>query len=627
MRLDKLVTVLLVIIVSATGAVAAETIKVDPNTQGDISSTASHLLATSGRVKLEANNLTLASLLRDASKQAGIVMYPSDSPEDWQSRERTVTVFANNLSETGFRRGIAHLLEYQWLIKTYPDKRKEYILHETLAARLAREKWLSQTQAQYEKWRVECVDAARNDAATSQDMTEEEIQAARKADPWLYFLSTNPAGNQWAQVLQNMPTEWQNYIASGQAKYIRLEETPPAIRKSLETILGLPPTATSQTIDAGIRSLPMVRLQIDASNGEDDAVSGYANSSGFLCVYVKASDDNLLREVERLPIGPSKSTGCLWYGRMQTLLEDGLSREKAYQQGGTDSFSALKTRLEDMKPQPPDAPELMREITHRAVGDASESGLTKHLRGLARETGLSIMFETFDNAQTFCGAVPEKGTIRDILQAITHGSGLVWEKYGDVIFVRYPDWIKKRSLEVPSALLARWESHAKADVGLTYDTMLDIVSNTSHDQREQTLGRNEILRACGINKTLSGPIQISLVTLSQLSNDELKRQFMTTGLPVTKLRDLKYSGEQMDNYAASLKRYDDDVMIRVRVKALGKEDPRGQQAIDLCYFSEKNAKETVTTDYTVAFLTASKYLSSIEINPKKREHKTECEQQ
>lgn len=538
--------------------VTAGKVTVDPNTPAAKAAAEIKEIVEETDVALEkkltydGGDVVLPKMLEDITKLTGVKMQPSSSADNWQVRQRTAIVFVNNAPLSEFKDGLSNLFGYRWSRVTADNGQRTYFLREVINQRNARQNILdAEKQAEIDA-RFEGINAALDAAEKSQHLTPKELKDARKNDPWLYYLSSNTAGKKWAEVMQAVPDDWWQQVAEGKSKSVQVDKQDDAVTMKiiglLEDIRTLSASGTASFGNDDLRQDPLAEFNIAS-------MQQVTSGSVAALFYIYAKHAELIndgkdttwssRAIEMFPIGQSKSSGCMTAGYVHILREEGKPQADLLQLALDKSCDYFNAKRNDPESDAKTDPELLKEIEHKPIADPKkpdESNVVKHLRALAKETGFTIMMETFDDEIDACKTAwaPDKGKIFDILSAISLHTRSSWEKKGNVILFRYKEWPTLRALEVPNHLIKRWEDLAKAHDGLTFDDMADIVRNATYEQIDRTLLKNKLLSMAGVNNSMiRGPYYGSLRVLALLPDDATRVSFRSEmGVPVKLLREL-----------------------------------------------------------------------------------------
>jgi hypothetical protein len=231
-----------------------------------------------------------------------------------------------------------------------------------------------------------------------------------------------------------------------------------------------------------------------------------------------------------------------------------------------------------------------------------ETGLARQLRGLAKETGYTILVETFDwqshevNIYTQGGFPPAHATIYDVIKGITLGF-YDFEKKGNILLFRPKDWQRRRALEVDKDKVDQWEKLAKAHDGLLFYDMLDIVQNTTFDQIKETLMENSVLREAGI-KNIYFSLYGMLRLISLLPDTNSRNAFCSEmGLPISVLKGLDLSEEQLKPYKEMVQSESDNTFIGVTVRDMDKENKDGRQEVTI--FTRRGVDVSITESHLI----------------------------
>lgn len=505
--------------------------------------------ALSKKITYEGANLPLEKILGDVTQQGGVKFTPSSSADNWQARERTAVVFLQDASLSDFKSGIAKLFDYQWT-KIDDGEKKRYVLKESRHARLIRESALNVRDQKNTKLRVEAISSALDAAEKATSLTSIELKEAKDSDPWLYFLSENPSGRAWAELLRKLPVEVWEGVAAGESQNINLADS--SMQNLITQIRDLPMTGTSSITNndwgGENRRLPIYEASVGSVNNPDGGIAAYIYVWTLKTELKNGYESMSHQMIEMFPVGKSKCFNCMADGFSSQNIDKGMRWIDAKNAGLQKVCDMPGTSTQAITEKPEVDKALLREIEHKPVEDKNkkkENGMIRHLRGLSHETGFTIMVETFEDARTEFWAVPEKGTIKDILDAIA-GPDLTYERSGNTILLRYKDWPERRALELPNALVDRWEKLAKAHDGLMFDDLYEIVQNANYEQITKTLKRNPILDYATKNEMIFFGTYSYIKVLAMLPDEDSRRLYRSdTGLPIGKIKELNLQGEEM----------------------------------------------------------------------------------
>ena len=562
----------LLTLASLTAAVA-EKVTSDPNVPGAKSAQQveeepqDHDSALDKKITYDGPDLDLTKMLAEVSLASGVKMQPSAKAESWQVRQRTAVVFLNDAPLSEFKNGLGKLFGYRWTRVTAGSGQRSYVIREIAIQKATRQGKIDAAKQAEIDARKDSILRAIQDVDKALSLTPGELKEARDKDPWLYYLATNPAGKKWAEVIRSVPQDWWQQVAEGSGKRVNVADaSDPASKKIiglLEAIRTLPPSATAHFGSSTgsepsryqtYRADPLDRFQI-----ESDMAATPGGNAAMIFAYVRhthlvnggTTQAWSTETIDMCPIGPSMSSACLTAGYRNALSEDGTPLEQVGQAAIDKSCDYFNAKNKDPEPDTKTDPALLKEIEHKPIPDPKrkdEPNLIAHLRGLAKETGFTMMLETFDddrNVSPKSAWAPDKGKIFDILSDLAKTGRMTWEKSGNVVMFRYTEWPKLRTLEVSRDLIKRWEDAAKAHDMLTFDDLYDVVSNTTYDQISKTLVKNKLLDLAGLGGRLTyGPTYPSLRIMAMLPDDSARSLFKSeTGVPVKLLRDLDLASD------------------------------------------------------------------------------------
>lgn len=586
MRLTTICVIALALFYLSTNQInALGKVTADPNVSSNsIIATVIEDPAASTKISYEGNNLSIEQQLSNITKLSGIQLQPSMSPGNWQVRERTATLLLNNITIADFKVGLAQLFTYRWSHVSDGEK-NVYVLRETTRALTARNAAIDDKRQEAAMKRAASIDRAISDASRASSIADkpQDLISAKENDPWIYYLASNPAGQLWAQLIQQVPDEWWQQMCSSTSKDALMysaKQVPSSITDLFNQVLSLPASVTSSN-DADDRAKPFYAVQL---------ISSDKDQAGSLAVSVNIGGKGKI--IESIPIGSSDSDDCRRLGRISSLMESGKTPDEAAEivkkeNAHTDDLHS------DAVPENKDS-FMQQRIKHSPL-DApnkadrkNDTELVRHLRGLASETKLNIMLETFDTASQTCSSIniPKEGTIAEILDAML-GNKLAWQRNGNLLILNYTDWAERRAEEVPKALINRWEKMARNHLGLTFDDLLDIVKNTSYKQFSGAVARNKLLSVAGVREAIESDLYAELEILAQIPDSNMQKLYQsTTGIPLKIVMGLDFSSEPLCCFKKLLDMWysaDPDGAIGIVIKDLGQENLQGHQHIKLYY--------------------------------------------
>ncbi len=540
---------LLLIVLLSSPIHAEGKITTDPNTPGAKpierqSTSPDEDAALSKKITYDGPDLDLTAMLSQISKLSGVRMQPSSAKDNWQVRQRTAIVFMNDAPLSGFKNGLAKLFSYRWSHVKQTDGSRPYVLRELDAKKLSRQEMIeAEKQAQIEANRAN-IEAAIDAAERSTKLTADQIKDARENDPWLYYLAVNPSGQRWAEVIRGIPSDWWEDAAFGKSISLGATKTNDLLNQKIialaEQILKLSPSGTSMACSSFYTDQP----RPDYSTYRSDPLEEFRISPGAISITVRrttphedGSVEILNQQLESCPVGPSDSFQCRVAGTVSTMAEGGKPLDEVRQPALDKVCAYLNAKNKDPEPDSTIDPALLKVIEHKPLAESKkndEPSLITHLRGLAKETGFTMMVETFDypSSARKTASCAEKGTIFSMLNDLCKTSGTIWEKSDNLVLFRYKDWPKLRAWEIDNDLIKRWEDAAKAKGYLSFGDLYDVANNLTHDQVLQTLSRNKLLSLAGIDKLNFGPYYGFLAAASMLPEDQRRAFLSETGVPI-----------------------------------------------------------------------------------------------
>ncbi len=475
---------LAVLTLAALPVLAIGKVSVDPNTPGK--SAAVEGMVQDGdprlakRINGYAPQITVAQLCEAITRFDGVVARAGRNSNDWQVRDRRLSIFANGATLGELMNSVARVMKFKWersgepgkwSYRIYMDRRtlldaeaQRARAEEKLATELARKR-----KSTFEKY------------MELSDLTLEQKTKLRHENPFLYLCAQAGLGDGMSTFFRQIPAA-ADAIVNGGRMELTGDTLSPIAQASLIRFMSavtiteanFNPRAKDRIIPNDISSSGFklgINTNSDFYGGNEPAPFlgqiTFSYDSQQFDIPIIDPDGDLAALLGKVAI-----EGEMAGGSSRNVVEDHWSE-----------FSAVLTKSVaadyggEAPNVHPDDPTLGKEIDF-TIGWSSVPDAEKDL---ADKTRLSIVSDYFPGP----GLSPAVGYVaggkmatKDALNRFADAYIYNWDRRGSVIELRDRNWFKKRAAQIPDAWLERWRRELKTDGTLGLGSLSDLARLT-----------------------------------------------------------------------------------------------------------------------------------------------------
>ena len=423
------------------------------------------------RITYQAEAKKLPEVLADISAQTGVVFKASSSARYWAVRQRKVTLILKDMPLHEFMRELELLLDYHFT-KTGKPGEYVYVLWQDMVGRKKEQAALQAWQEKRTRHLKRSIDDTLSDTAKALLMTPEEIEKAKKSDPWLAYLASDPRGKAYSQIIQSIPPEaFDTLLKEEYVPSINIADLPPKAAAAVNQAASLLDKKTvSEMYKGHLPSFVVSSIGLGRTSGWGDDASMPACP---FCLYLFAKATDALEGdqygIDSFLIGPSDADPNTMRYRVFPINE----QEYAARSGSSELHkpaSSEKARVE---------PDLEKSVTFDFKKDPERpKDLQWKLEQLA---GLNIMLEWFPVDDSGYGTWSGERTLEETLNEIA-SEDLDWTKQGKTVRFRWKSWAQRRSWEIPYDWVLAWLKLIETNHELGFDTLVEIASKMTDAQ-------------------------------------------------------------------------------------------------------------------------------------------------
>lgn len=468
-------------IASATNTLAIGKVTVDPNTPDKAPVAAPTDSRVNPKVTYTARKQFICRILADLSAQTCVTLNAGFTDQDWQVRDRRMTILVKDLPLQDLMNSIARTMKFQWKTEGDPAKpsyrlymdRRAVLLYEAERRRATAR--IAALRAQARRHLLDCITsyAGPSDA---------DLADIKTSDPYSYALAKSGAAAGLEELFAACP-EAEAALADGNSWDSDSSVlSPRAAQAALRALAGLQMIDQAGAPLEGRDAIPntVASVTVEAANVIGDkgllasiGVNYYENGSlQSRCFFL------------RDPADPrATAEGLKTIGLWEAGKDD---HGKAY-----DEYH--KRMLSVTEPEYVTASDDPREPLAK---HAKDDDLDRKI-DLTLETKKKYSYEDFEDliaekcdlnvvAETYVGEMPvgsfgalkveAVGSLLGLLEDATESN---WWKHGSVVEVRSRNWYEARQKQIPEAWLDQWRQTFRTSGILDLDDLVAMASLTS----------------------------------------------------------------------------------------------------------------------------------------------------
>ncbi len=467
------------------------------------------------KVTLTVTAMKLADVLDQLAKQTGIYLHAGTGQQDWKVREQRVSVVAKEVPLRTLIGNFSEVLRFR-VSTGKKDGKTSYLFWQDRNQRDL-EAALLNSQAEAGTQRAIAVrQAALDSADEALKMTPQQIEAAKKDDPWLGYLGGTKSGRSSAQVLQQLSHNYPDFrdlMLRGKRARLNMSDASPEMQQAVRGLMGswstlmrgkngpepfsdftpfalvAAPTGDARSTEVGMGGMLTVLARV---NKPADARPDDVDSSGGV-------------PLGMMPLASKGSFVGRMIGKMFISIDSGKSPEEA-QRSLQDEFRDPKLLAEMLGKQsrleqkPPHEPWLLREVDwnydeldllkQAAIQADAEAQMLQHLSTVV---ALPLVVETYPNS------FPPTAFISKGKQPLYHlliaaeKTGWGWQLSKGTLELKPEDWALERSYMIPEATLKQYRALLQKNGTLELDELAALLAGLSDGQILHTLTADEEL--------------------------------------------------------------------------------------------------------------------------------------
>lgn len=490
-----------------TAALGIGKVMVDPNTPDKV-------VPADGRVNQKityaAKRQFVSRTLADLSERSGVTLSAGFNDQDWQVRDRRMTVIVKDVPLRELMDSIARTMKFLWKSEGDPAKpsyrlfmdRRAVLLVEAEKTRQAR--LIETMQARARERLLYSIEYAAG-------LNDAETEELRERDPYTYMLAKSGIAAGIDQLFRACP-ETRKTLATGErVKYV------PSLSPEI--------VAAAHTVEAGMSFRQSVPYDQDLStrNVGNVLLNNFSGLDrelvGRITIYY---EDEGRSQSDLVLWDPTSTKAQLMGERMAALWESPpeqhqkINDEYDKQEGSIKppDWSTLPADTVEPLAKHPDDPELEKAID-LTLEDGKEYGQEDFAELLAEKCGVNAV------AEAYVGGLPKASpgamkmeSIRQLLDLMQDKTQCNWWKRGSIIEIRSRHWYEARTWQIPEAWLEQWRTTFRTAGTLDIDDLCRIAALTWNQIAGNVLTDPVLTCAKGHDCELSALLSDHMVELS-----------------------------------------------------------------------------------------------------------------
>lgn len=537
-RLGVAAVLLLTLLSGAAGAVGKVT--VDPNTPDKVVPADARV---EQKVTCAARKQFVCQILADLSAQTGVTLNAGFNDQDWQVRDRRMTILVKDVTLHELMDSIARTMKFLWKTEGNPAK-PAYRLYMDRHAVLLYEAARKRAADRIASLRARCRRNLLDSISRGASLSDREVADLKASDPYGYALARSGAAAGLTDLFAAYP-EARAAIEDGRSERFndssRLSGN--AAAAASKALTGLSKMDKGGMDPAYANSVPQEVLDISINDSIDDDGEiiqiGFSYGVGkdnlesrFFYLRDPASDKAVI-EGER--------TAALWEAKPEDSREVNILFDKRMQSAEVpDWVRSTDDSSEPLAKHTAD-PELDRPIDLTLKKDKEYSyGDFEDL--IAEKCELNVVAETYvGELPTGSFGDPKVETVGKLLGLLEDATGSNWWKHGSIIEVRSRYWYEARGWQVPEAWLEQWRQTFKTTGTLDIDDLAAISSLTWDQVLDNVLADPLLMNGQGrksdLSEVLTG-LETELQIYAKLTARQRARLFTKRGLDLLSIPNL-----------------------------------------------------------------------------------------
>ncbi len=488
-------------------------------------------------VTISATHILLSELLAKVEQQTGVSLKADTESKAWKVRELPVSVEVKDATLEDFQRQLAKLLDLRWA-RSGAEGGWVYTLWQDKNAR-GREASALTASAVTQQQKVEKQWTAIGDElAKLAEMTPEEINQAAKDNPFIDFISTNPFGKAYGNLLSSLAPAALPDITSGQPFRAPYDSLSSGQQKAVQTYMNgmteiqrrMTKKNQGETFSGDWAKTAVVFRPMPQGPGHQ--IVDKLGLIGFLEVS-GAGDAGKFN----FPIVEPKSQMASLVAKGFAKVQSGQSVDSVMKDVGTAIDEFLRTSTdreatsgaEGKSPTDQLDPKLLAGVD---LKPKTPTDVGAALADLTEKPGINIYAESWK--QPGMSIRPDKGTAAEVITRASKSFGMTWDYEPSSARIRADNWAERRAAMVSQESIKYWTDLIDKKGALNLDDLAAMAGEFTREQM-MTLMTSEEKIASNAWPLIAPDRRTAILFYASLPTDQAKRLRSAQGLSVNGL--------------------------------------------------------------------------------------------
>lgn len=412
------------------------------------------------KVTYQAKGQLLHRVLAELTEKTGVIMTCGKNEEDWQVRDRKVSIAVKDMPLKDLQQQLSKLLRFTWA-RGSKDGQPTYRLFQDLKSRREEESFRTAAKEAQEKKMIERRQSAITAIEKLENLTPEQLESLKAESPMLYVLAKEPVGKGMLQLMRALPEAKSAFVNGGEYQ-IGLSNAPSeTIDAARAYVNGI--DSLIQQLDPRHRSV-FGGLADNIENARVTVVNGGSSEMNIL-----GGDDMffgmLSVEAEGFPeagiplIDPTSPIANAM-GKMLIKMMEGSSMMDLSGEFQTEMEKAFNEMVKSDEPDEPlpDDPDFEKLVKLELK---PSDRLPEIIEELAKKTDMQVFSDHFASMMPAPSISQEEQKLGKLLKSIASAYGKQFKKTGNTIVFTDRKWFEKRAWEVAENILEYWRTAIK----------------------------------------------------------------------------------------------------------------------------------------------------------------------
>ncbi len=491
-----------------TDAVVIGKVTVDPNTPDKVVRPDTRV---DQKVTYSAKRRFVWRILADLSKSSGVTLNAGYNDQDWQVRDRRMTVKVKDVPLRELMDSVARTMKFLWKAEGDPAKpsyrlymdRRAVLLVEAEKARQANLIETMQSRA-----RERLLNSIEHAAGSNQA----EIEQLRERDPYTYVLAKSGIAAGIVQLFSACPDARKKLASGERVKYVpSLSPDTVAALHKIGTGMAAYSDSPAGSHNQGTGNIANVLL--NNFDGLDRQLIGQ------ITIYYQNENQS---QSELMLWDPTSARAQVEGARIAGLWE---STPDQYQKVN-DEYDRLIASI-----APPDWTTMQADTTEPAAKHPDDPDLKREI-DLTLEPERKYTYEDFEDliadkcklnvvAEAYVGDLPTRSlgplkveTVGKLLGLLEDATESNWWKRGGIVEVRSRHWYEARQWQIPEAWIDRWRETFKTTGTLDIDDLSKMAALTWDQIVDNVLADPVLTNGQGHGSELNGIFSRNMLELT-----------------------------------------------------------------------------------------------------------------